>query len=110
MSKPTRRAPRRLAKDDTSLFAALGDPTRRAIIRMLGNGSMGAGELAAAFELSKPTLSHHFAVLRAAGLLRAERQGTHIVYTLQTNAVEDLTAAVLELFGTPRSTRKESAS
>ena len=108
MSKPTRRSPRRLERDDTSLFAALGDPTRRAIIRMLRSGSMGAGDLASAFELSKPTLSHHFAVLRAAGLLRAERQGTRIVYTLQTNAVEDLTAAVLDLFGAPRKERKES--
>ena len=96
-------------KDDTSLFAALGDPTRRSIIRLLRSGSMGAGELADRFELSKPTLSHHFAVLRAAGLVRAERQGTRIVYTLQSNAVEDLTAAVLDLFGAS-ATRKETSS
>lgn len=96
-------------KDDTSLFAALGDPTRRSIIRLLRAGSMGAGDLADRFELSKPTLSHHFAVLRAAGLVRAERQGTRIVYTLQSNAVEDLTAAVLDLFGTA-SARKETSS
>lgn len=100
--KPTR-------EDDTSLFAALGDPTRRAIIRWLRAGSMSAGELADRFELSKPTLSHHFAVLRAAGLVRAERQGTRIVYTLQSNAVEDLTAAVLDLFGTAPARRETSS-
>jgi DNA-binding transcriptional ArsR family regulator len=96
-------------KDETSLFSVLGDPTRREIIRMLRAGSRGAGEIADAFALSKPTLSHHFAVLRAAGLLRAERQGTRIVYTLQSNAVHDLTAAVFELFGAPAHARKESS-
>lgn len=95
-------------KDDPSLFAALGDPTRREIIRLLRGGSKGAGELADAFALSKPTLSHHFAVLRAAGLVRAERQGTRVVYTLQSNVVEDLTAAVLDLFGHPQPRKEPS--
>lgn len=100
----------RTKKDQTSLFAALGDPTRRAIVRLLRAGSMGAGELAAEFDLSKPTLSHHFQVLRAAGLIRAERHGTRIVYTLQSNAIEDLTAAVFELLGAPLpGARKESS-
>ena len=98
---------KRAAKDETSLFAVLGDPTRREIIRLLRAGSRGAGEIADAFELSKPTLSHHFAVLRASGLVRAERQGTRIVYTLQSNAAHDLTAAVFELFGVPAPARKE---
>lgn len=97
----------RVEADETSLFAVLGDPTRREIIRLLRDGSRGAGELADAFELSKPTLSHHFAVLRAAGLVRAERQGTRVVYTLQSNAAHDLAAAVFELFGAPARTRKE---
>lgn len=92
---------------EATLFSALGDPTRRQILRLLRDGSKDAGEIAASFALSKPTLSHHFAVLRDAGLIRAERRGTHVVYTLQSNALEDLTAAALELFGAARKPRRK---
>jgi ArsR family transcriptional regulator len=80
-----------------SPFEALADPTRRAILRRLRGGSLSAGQLAEAFRLTKPTLSHHFRVLRAAGLIRSERHGTSIVYTLQTNVIEELAAELLEL-------------
>lgn len=78
-------------------FGALADPTRRQILKLLRKGSMTAGELAETFQLSKPTLSHHFRILRAAGLVRTERRGTTIVYTLQANALEELAAEILEL-------------
>jgi ArsR family transcriptional regulator, arsenate/arsenite/antimonite-responsive transcriptional repressor len=81
----------------TSAFAALGDPTRRRILKLLRGGSQTAGEIAEAFQLTKPTLSHHFRVLRSAGLVRAERRGTSIVYTLQTNVLEDLATELYEL-------------
>ena len=84
-------------------FAALSDPTRRAILKMLRSGSKPAGEIAEAFHLTKPTLSHHFRVLRSAGLVRAERRGTSIVYTLQTNVLEDLATELLELAAPKRS-------
>jgi DNA-binding transcriptional ArsR family regulator len=80
-----------------STFAALADPTRRAILRFLGAGSQTAGEIASQFDLSRPTLSHHFRVLEEAGLVRSERRGTSIVYTLQTGALEDLAAEIMEL-------------
>ena len=80
-----------------SAFAALSDPTRRAILKLLRKESKTAGEIAERFDLSKPTLSHHFRVLRGAGLVRAERRGTSVVYTLQTNVLEDLAAELLEL-------------
>lgn len=87
-----------MSKDEqVSAFAALADPTRRAILKMLRSGSKSAGTIADAFQLTKPTLSHHFRVLRAAGLVRAERRGTSIVYTLQTNVLEDLAAELVEL-------------
>ena len=72
------------------VFQALADPTRRAILKQLRNGSKTAGELADRFELTKPTLSHHFNVLKAAGLVRAEQRGTSVFYTLQSNVLEDL--------------------
>ena len=94
-----------------SPFNALSDPTRRAILRLLRKGSRTAGELADSFELSKPTLSHHFRVLERAGLIRAERRGTTIVYALQTGVLEDLAAELLELTqGVARRTRKENSS
>ena len=78
-------------------FEALGDSTRRAILKRLRGGSLSAGEIGEAFRLTKPTLSHHFRVLEAAGLVRSERHGTKIVYTLQTNALEELAAEILDL-------------
>ncbi|MEO8798469.1 MAG: autorepressor SdpR family transcription factor [Polyangiaceae bacterium] len=81
----------------TNPFGALADPTRRQILKLLRKGSMTAGDLADTFHLSKPTLSHHFRILRAAGLVRTERRGTTIVYTLQANAIEELAAEILEL-------------
>ena len=89
-----------------SAFAALGDPTRRRILKMLRAGSKTAGEIADAFHLTKPTLSHHFRVLRSAGLIRAERRGTSIVYTLQTNALEDLATELYELASVPQALRR----
>jgi ArsR family transcriptional regulator, arsenate/arsenite/antimonite-responsive transcriptional repressor len=81
----------------TPVFAALGDPTRRAILRLLREKSLAAGEIAEAFELSKATLSHHFRILRAAGLVRSERRGTFVVYTLQSNVLEDTAAELMDL-------------
>jgi DNA-binding transcriptional ArsR family regulator len=80
-----------------SPFEALADATRRAILKRLRGGSLTAGEIAEEFHLTKPTLSHHFRVLKAAGLVRSERRGTNIVYTLQTNVLEDLAAELLDL-------------
>jgi DNA-binding transcriptional ArsR family regulator len=87
-----------MAKQNPSAFEALGDETRRAILKRLRRGPLSAGELADTFpHLTKPTLSHHFRILRVAGLVRSERQGTRILYTLQTNVLEDLAAELLEL-------------
>lgn len=91
---------------------ALADPTRRAILRLLRGGSRSAGELASEFELSKPTLSHHFRVLEEAGLIRSEKRGTSVVFTLQSNVVEDVAAELLELCGraAPATKKRKGAS
>lgn len=99
------KATRTPSKPEPSAFSALGDPTRRAILKMLRSGSRSAGDIAEAFHLTKPTLSHHFRILRACGLIRAERRGTSIVYTLQSNVLEDLAAELLELASARRSRR-----
>ncbi len=86
-----------MSSPDPGPFEALADPTRRAILKLLRKGSLSAGTIAEAFALSKPTLSHHFRVLKAAGLIRAERRGTTIAYALQTSVLEDLASELLDL-------------
>ena len=81
------------------LFQALGDPTRREILRLLRAGDLTAGELAEHFPLARSTLSSHFNVLKGAGLIVQERRGTTIVYSLNMAAMEDLVAGVLALLG-----------
>ena len=75
---------------------------------------MSAGELADHFGISKPSMSHHFAVLKQADLIAARRSGQQIYYALNTTVVEDLLAAVWDLFPgrsrTPPKTRQEKKS
>ncbi len=89
-----------------NLFDALSDPTRRAVLRMLRAGSRPAGEIADAFELSKPTMSHHLRVLKSAGLVRSERRGTSVVYTLQSNVLEDVVTELLSLVAPAKRRRR----
>ena len=79
-------------------FKALADPTRREVLRLLQGGEMTAGELAEHFDMTKPSLSHHFAVLRQADLIAARREGQQIFYFLNTTVVEDLLATIWGLF------------
>lgn len=85
---------------DDSLFRALGDPTRRSILKLLRARDMSAGEIAERFPLAKSTLSGHFNVLKQAGLIVAERRATTIVYSLNLSAVEEVLSALMEMFRT----------
>lgn len=71
------------------IFKALADPSRRRILQLLREREMSAGDIAEHFELSKPTLSGHFAVLREAALVMAEKSGTTITYRLNLPVLED---------------------
>ncbi len=62
------------SKLDT-IFAALSDPTRRAILSRLARGDLSVGELARPFDVSLPAVSRHLRVLQQAGLLTQDRQG-----------------------------------
>src|SRR5919204_301408 len=79
-------------------FKALADPTRREILRLLRRGEMTAGELADGFGISKPSMSHHFAVLKAADLITARRAGQQIYYSLNTTVVQALFAGLFLFF------------
>ena len=104
---------RELPNDVTvnEVFQALADPTRRAIIRLLRSGDHTAGEIAKAFPLAKSTLSGHFNVLKRAGLIVAERQGTTIMYSLNVSAFEEVVVAVMDLLdvGTVKKGRHHNA-
>lgn len=81
-----------------SVFQALADPSRRKILKLLRRGPLSAGELADRFSITKGSMSHHFNVLKAAELVRAERRGQSIVYSLNTSVFEEVESMLLELF------------
>lgn len=72
-----------------TVFDALSHPIRREVLELLKRGGMTAGELAEKFPVSKPTMSGHFAKLKAAGLIRGESRAGHIVYTLNMSTLEE---------------------
>jgi len=78
-------------------FKALADPTRREILGLLRRGEMTAGDLAERFDTTKPTMSHHFSVLKEADLLTSRREGQTIWYGLNTTVVQDLMAWAMDL-------------
>ena len=81
-----------------SVFQALADPSRRKILKLLRKGPLSAGELAVRFSITKGSMSHHFNVLKAADLVRSERHGQSIVYSLNTSVFEEVESMLLELF------------
>jgi len=80
------------------VFKALADPTRRQILKLLKEGSLAAGDIAREFTITKGSLSHHFNVLKAADLIRSERRGQSIVYSLNTSVFEDVATLLMGLF------------
>lgn len=81
-----------------SIFRALADPTRRSILQQLQRGSQTAGDIAAQFPMTRASLSHHFNILKAADLVRTERRGQHIVYSLNATVLEETVAMLLNIF------------
>jgi DNA-binding transcriptional ArsR family regulator len=74
----------------TLLFKALSDPTRRAILDMLKKKNLTAGEIADAFSISKPSISHHLDLLRRANLVASEKEGQFITYSINTTELDEL--------------------
>jgi DNA-binding transcriptional ArsR family regulator len=80
--------------DDSGVFKALADPTRRQILQDLRGGELAAGEIAGRFPISGPSVSRHLSVLKAAGLVAERRDRNRILYTL----VEDRLALCVGRF------------
>ncbi len=88
------------------VYKALSDPTRRRILELLRRGDLSAGDLAAHFDLSKPTLSKHFTVLKDADLIQGRRDGTTIYYTLNLSVLEEALMDLLSTFKIEPQTRE----
>ena len=80
-----------------SIFKALNDETRRAILELLRKNDMTAGQIADEFNISKPSISHHLDILRRADLVTSEKKGQFIVYTLNTTIVDDILKWIITL-------------
>jgi DNA-binding transcriptional ArsR family regulator len=95
----------------STVFKALADPTRRSVLQLLRERPMTAGELADRFDVSKPTMSAHFAVLREANLIDATKKGTTITYRLKLSVLEDALLGFAETFGLePKPARRRAIS
>jgi DNA-binding transcriptional ArsR family regulator len=81
-------------------FKALSDPTRRQIIQLLKERDLTAGEIADHFTISKPSISHHLNLLKHARLVRDERQGQNIVYSLNLTVIQEAMGWFLGMLGT----------
>ena len=93
------------------VFKALSDPTRRRVLQLLRERPMTAGQLADEFDLSKPTMSAHFGVLREANLIHADKKGTTITYQLKMSVLEDALLGFADTFGIePQPDRERSTS
>lgn len=71
-------------------FKALADPTRRHILELLAQGDLTAGEIAAHFSMTKPSVSHHLNILKTAGLVCDQRSGQNIVYSVNLTVFQEL--------------------
>lgn len=85
--------------DNNDIFKAIADPSRREILRLLRRGEMSAGDLAEHFDMTKPTMSHHFAILTQADLITRRREGQTIWYALNTTVLQDVVAWALDIAG-----------
>jgi ArsR family transcriptional regulator len=80
-------------------YRALSDPTRREILRILREGEMAAGEIAAHFDMAFSSVSRHLGLLTAAGLVRPERDGGRVIYSLTTSVLADVVLELADLAG-----------
>jgi DNA-binding transcriptional ArsR family regulator len=80
------------------VFEALSDTTRRRILELLKAQELSVSEIAAHFDITGASLSHHLAKLKAADLVTTRRQGQQIFYAIHTSVFEDMTAFSANFF------------
>jgi DNA-binding transcriptional ArsR family regulator len=80
-------------------FEALGDPSRRAILTLLGSGARSVGEIADALPISRPAVSKHLRLLKEAGFVAEEPRGTRRIYRLQEEGPAAVRAYLEQVWG-----------
>lgn len=80
-------------------FAALGDPNRRRIVELLAAGSRSVGELAADMTISRPAVSRHLRLMKDAGLVREEAEGTRRIYRLHGEGAAAVESFLHQMWG-----------
>jgi DNA-binding transcriptional ArsR family regulator len=80
-------------------FEALGDPTRRRILTLLGQGDKSVQEIADALPVSRPAVSRHLRLLREAGLVAEQPRGTRRIYHLREQGLQAVQAYLEEVWG-----------
>ena len=81
------------------VWKGLADPTRRKILKLLKNDSLNAGEIAAEFNMTKPSISNHLSILKQADLVDSEKIGQNVIYSLKTSVLEDMLKMLSDLTG-----------
>ena len=89
--------PKYLSSQVNKVFRALNDPTRREILKLLKEKDMAAGEIADAFQISKPSISHHLDILSQAELVTSEKKGQFVIYSLSTTVLDDIMEWIITL-------------
>lgn len=79
------------------LFKALNDDTRRQILELLKEDNLTAGQIADAFNISKPSISHHLDILKRADLVTSEKKGQYVEYAINTTILEDVLQWIITL-------------
>ncbi|MCK7616012.1 metalloregulator ArsR/SmtB family transcription factor [Roseibium sediminicola] len=93
------------------VFEALSSAARRKILAYLAHSSLTAGEIADRFDMSKPSISQHLGVLESAGLVRKEKRGQYVHYSIvQESLANTLNSYVQEVCPVSRPLKKESAA
>jgi ArsR family transcriptional regulator, arsenate/arsenite/antimonite-responsive transcriptional repressor len=72
------------------VFKALNDVTRRAILELLKDRDMTAGDIADQFNMTKPSISHHLDLLKQAGLVESIKEGQYIHYSINTTVMDEM--------------------
>jgi DNA-binding transcriptional ArsR family regulator len=91
------------------IFEALASTPRRKILAYLSETELSAGDIATRFEMSKPSLSKHLKILEGAGLVKAEKRGQFVFYSLQRESLANtLTGFVQAICPVSKALKKES--
>jgi ArsR family transcriptional regulator, arsenate/arsenite/antimonite-responsive transcriptional repressor len=92
-----------------AVFEALTSTVRRKILAYLSHGELTAGEIAARFSISKPSVSQHLSILQTAGLVESEKRGQFVVYRLVPDVLANtLNSYVQEICPVSRPLKRES--